>query len=121
MPGTRRPFPQQPIKQLLRDRQISLSQFIRETKLNSSHVWCAMDGVTPPSKELRVIAPMLLDVPLEELFTKEALAVEKQPARRQGPTQPCSICGRKRHTVEQAHDCQAARRAGVLTSASSSG
>ncbi len=50
----------------------------------SSHVWLAMAGRCPPNPELRRIAPRVLGVPLERLFTPEALAAVHHPKRRHG-------------------------------------
>lgn len=106
-------YGEQPIKQVLAARNISLNEFARSTKIPGVHVFNAMNGATPPSKELRVIAPMLLSAHIEQLFTQEVLNVDKEPARGAKPTNACSVCGRKRHTLEQWQECDAARRTDV--------
>ena len=48
----------------------------------SGHVAMAMDGRCPPNTELRRVAPMLLGLPLDQLFTAESLAGIHQPKHR---------------------------------------
>jgi hypothetical protein len=48
----------------------------------SGHVAMAMNGRCPPNAELRRVAPQLLGLPLDQLFTPETLARVHQPKHR---------------------------------------
>ncbi len=79
-------FGPQPIKMLCWQRGLTYSAFIEQTGIRPlSHVRHAMNGVCPPSEELRQRASFILRAPIEELFTAEALATYPQPGRIKGP------------------------------------
>lgn len=67
-------FGLQPICDVIWDAGYNLSQFADLTGLAPrAHVFLAMHGVCPPNRELRRVAPQLLDRPLDTLFTAESL------------------------------------------------
>ncbi len=75
-----RNFGAQPIRDIVWRRGYTHSEFAALTGIEPrSHVNGAIRGYVPPSEELRVIAPKILGVPLEELFTAEALAQVCRP------------------------------------------
>ncbi len=62
---------------------MTLAEFADEIGIKPrSHVLTAMKGVVPPSVELRRQAPEYLGVPLENLFTHDALAEVCRPLPR---------------------------------------
>ncbi|MFC5066190.1 hypothetical protein [Actinomycetospora atypica] len=73
-------FEKQPIRDVVREQHLTQSEFIEMTGVRPfSHVRAAMNGVTPPSEALRQRAVEILNVPLDKLFTAEALAATKRP------------------------------------------
>lgn len=69
-------FGLQPICDVIWDAGYNLSQFADMTGLAPrAHVIQAMKGACPPNRELRQVAPQLLDHPLDSLFTAELLAM----------------------------------------------
>lgn len=78
-------FGPQPIREKVWRAGYNLSEFADLTGLvPRAHVILAMNGVCPPNPELRRVAPTLLGVSLERLFTPESLATAYIPKRKTG-------------------------------------
>lgn len=75
-----RNFGLQPIRDVVWRKGYSHTEFAAMTGIEPrAHVNGAIRGYVPPSEDLRRIAPAILGVPLEELFTAEALAQVCRP------------------------------------------
>jgi hypothetical protein len=78
-----RNFPLQPIRDVVWSKGYSHAEFAELLGIKPvSHVGLAMRGLVPPNEELRRLAPEFLGVPLEELFTPDALAATCRPLAR---------------------------------------
>jgi hypothetical protein len=78
-----RKFGPQPIREIVWKKGYSHAEFSELTGISPfRHVTAAMNGVVPPNEELRRLAPQLLSVPLEELFTPDSLAETCRPWNR---------------------------------------
>jgi transcriptional regulator with XRE-family HTH domain len=66
-------FGQQPCRALLREKGWSILQAAQEIGVTYPQLHYAMNGTTRPRPDVRERLPELLGVPLEELFTPEAL------------------------------------------------
>lgn len=75
-------FGPQPIRDEVWRAGMTHTEFIDKMQIRpSSHVRLAMNGVSPPSEELRQRAPYVLGLPIEQLFTAESLTTVHQPSR----------------------------------------
>lgn len=85
--GTVNRFGPQPIREAVHRSGMTYTDFIMKMGIRPySHTRHAMTGVCPPSEELRHRASFVLGVPVEQLFTPEALAAVLQPASKaRGP------------------------------------
>jgi transcriptional regulator with XRE-family HTH domain len=69
-------FGEQPIRGIVRRRHWNLRLIAYETGVAYSHLVNAANGITAPSPELRQKLSEFLALPVEKLFTQEALADE---------------------------------------------
>lgn len=75
-------FGPQPIREEVWRAGWTHSEFSELTGISPTvHVRLAMSGKCPPNPELRRVAPILLGLPLEKLFTAESLATTFIPKR----------------------------------------
>lgn len=74
MPSPNTRYGHQPILVLLLTRGIKYAQLSRDHDLNYNHLANVVTGRIAVSKELQHILPEILDAPLDELFTEQALA-----------------------------------------------
>jgi transcriptional regulator with XRE-family HTH domain len=77
-------FGEQPIRGIVRRRHWNLRLIAYETGVAYSHLVNAANGITAPSPELRQKLSEFLDLPVEKLFTREALAVEYHESQARG-------------------------------------
>jgi transcriptional regulator with XRE-family HTH domain len=77
-------FGEQPIRGIVRRRHWNLRLVAYETGVAYSHLVNAANGITAPSPELRQKLSDFLDLPIEKLFTQEALAVEYHEGQARG-------------------------------------
>jgi transcriptional regulator with XRE-family HTH domain len=77
-----RNFGTQPIRNAIWRKGYTHTEFAAMTGIEPrSHIIGAISGAVPPSEDLRKLAPAILGVPLEELFTAESLAQVCQPLK----------------------------------------
>lgn len=76
-------FPEQPIREVILNDGRTLAGFARSLKCNTSHALLAFAGRVPPSPELRAEVAARLNLPVEALFTANALAATYQSKYRQ--------------------------------------
>lgn len=83
-------FGPQPIREAVWRAGITHNDFIEQMGTRPlNHTRLAMNGHCPPSEELRHRASYVLGIPVDQLFTPEALAAVLRPAgagRRLGPS-----------------------------------
>jgi transcriptional regulator with XRE-family HTH domain len=84
MTGTKTRFGEQPIRAVVRRRHWNLRLIAYETGVAYSHLVNAANGITAPSPELRQKLSEFLDLPVETLFTHEALAAQYSQGRALG-------------------------------------
>lgn len=73
-------FGLQPIREVCWRKGLTYNEFTYQTGIRPfSHVRNAMVGDVPPTEELRERAAFILQTPVEELFTPEALAAVREP------------------------------------------
>jgi transcriptional regulator with XRE-family HTH domain len=77
-------FGEQPIRGVVRRRHWNLRLIAYETGVVYSHLINAANGITAPSPDLRQKLSNFLDLPVEKLFTSEALAVEYHEGQPRG-------------------------------------
>jgi hypothetical protein len=77
-------FGEQPIRGILRRRHWNLRLIAYETGVGYSHLINSVNGVTRPSPDLQQKLSKFLDLPVEKLFTQEALAVEYREGQARG-------------------------------------
>ena len=77
-------FGEQPIRGVVRRRHWNLRLIAYETGVGYSPLINSANGITPPSPELRQKRSEFLDLPIEKLFTPEALAAEYSEGRALG-------------------------------------
>jgi transcriptional regulator with XRE-family HTH domain len=75
---------EQPIRAVVRRRHWNLRLIAYETGVAYSHLINAANGITAPSPELRQKLSEFLDLPVEKLFTQEALAAQYSQGRALG-------------------------------------
>jgi transcriptional regulator with XRE-family HTH domain len=75
---------EQPIRAVVRRRHWNLRLIAYETGVAYSHLMNAANGITAPSPELRSKLSDFLDLPVEKLFTEEALAAQYDDGRALG-------------------------------------
>ena len=80
-------FGLQPAQAKLLAERWSVNKAAQTMKVGRNHLQAALYGRTAPSKVLRERLSELLDVPLGELFTAEALAAEYDPTKGVGNSQ----------------------------------
>ncbi|MFL6043796.1 MAG: helix-turn-helix domain-containing protein [Propionibacteriaceae bacterium] len=81
MTGKNTRFGDQPIRAVVRRRHWNLRLIAYETGVAYSHLMNAANGITAPSPELRQKLSEFLDLPVEKLFTQEALAAQYDDGR----------------------------------------
>lgn len=69
-----RTFGKQPIQDIIINDGRTVRGFVRMLKGDQPHALLAISGRVPPSTEIRAELSAKLGVPIETLFTKEALA-----------------------------------------------
>jgi hypothetical protein len=69
-------FGRQPVWAVVRRRHWNLRLIAYETGVAYSHLINAANGITAPSPQLRQKLSEFLDLPIEKLFTREALAAQ---------------------------------------------
>jgi len=74
-------FGEQPIRGVVRKRHWNLRLIAYETGVAYSHLINAANGITPPSPQLRRTLSAFLDLPIEKLFTADALAAKYNEGR----------------------------------------
>jgi transcriptional regulator with XRE-family HTH domain len=84
MAGKNTRFGEQPIRGVVRRRHWNLRLIAYEIGVAYSHLINAANGVTPPSPELRQKLSEFLDLPVEKLFTRGALAAQYSEGRARG-------------------------------------
>ena len=73
-------FGPQPIREVVWRKGLTFGEFAASTAIRPhGHVLLAMAGRVPPNEALRRIAPAMLGVPLEQLFTCESLEATCRP------------------------------------------
>ncbi len=77
-----RTFGFQPIQDVIINDGRTYRGFVRTLKSDQAHAILAIAGRVPPSPELRAELAARLGVPIELLFTKEALAATYSPQMR---------------------------------------
>ena len=84
MTGRNTRFGEQPIRGVVRRRHWNLRLIAYETGVAYSHLLNAVNGVTAPSPELRQKLSEFLNLPVEKLFTEDALAAQYDGGRALG-------------------------------------
>lgn len=69
----------QPIAEVLHEQRWTAKRFARDHGLHEVHFGNAVAGIVRPNNEVRKIAPRVLGVPLEDLFTPRALEQFNSP------------------------------------------
>lgn len=64
----------QPARDLIAESGRTVRSIAEEIGVNHRHLLGVLSGVTTPSKRVRDELPRILDTPLDQLFTPEALA-----------------------------------------------
>jgi transcriptional regulator with XRE-family HTH domain len=77
-------FGEQPIRGIVRRRHWNLRLIAYETGVAYSHLINAANGITPPSPELRSKLSGFLGLPVEKLFSTDALAATYSEDRARG-------------------------------------
>lgn len=77
-----------PVHRLLRERNISMAEIIRESGMREGHVYQSIRGVVAPNAEIQAYLVKKLGLPVEELFADNGLNPVRKPNERQ-------ITGRK--------------------------
>jgi transcriptional regulator with XRE-family HTH domain len=84
MTGKNTRFGELPIRAVVRRRHWNLRLIAYETGVAYSHLMNAANGITAPAPELRQKLSEFLDLPVEKLFTQEALAAQYSQSRALG-------------------------------------
>lgn len=77
-------FGEQPIRDVVRRRHWNLRMIAYEAGVGYCHLINSANGVTRPSRDLQHKLSNLFDLPVEKLFTQEALAAEYPEGRARG-------------------------------------
>jgi hypothetical protein len=77
-------FGEQPIRGIVRRRHWNLRLIAYETGVGYSHLINSANGITRPSRDLQQKLSKFLDLPVEQLFTEQALAVEYHESQARG-------------------------------------
>ena len=77
-------FGEQPVWTVVRRRHWNLRLIAYETGVGYSHLINSANGVTRPSQDLQQKLSQFFDLPVERLFTQEALAVEYHEGQARG-------------------------------------
>jgi transcriptional regulator with XRE-family HTH domain len=77
-------FGEQPIRSIVRRRHWNLKLIAYETGVAYSHLINAANGITPPSPQLRKKLSEFLGLPVEKLFSTDALAATYSEGRARG-------------------------------------
>jgi transcriptional regulator with XRE-family HTH domain len=84
MPGRNSRFGEQPIRGVIRRRHWNCRLIAYETGVSYSHLINAANGITAPSPQLRSKLSEFLGLPVEKLFSAEALAATYNEGRARG-------------------------------------
>jgi transcriptional regulator with XRE-family HTH domain len=77
-------FGEQPIRSIVRRRHWNLKLIAYETGVAYGHLINAANGITPPSPQLRTKLSEFLGLPVEKLFSNDALAATYSEGRARG-------------------------------------